>query len=120
MLIGGKGKGFCDKEGSLWVVSLPCHQTGLLFLFLFFFREGGGGGCMQAHKMLEGVRGVCYMQTQPARTCMPPSLKQHPIHPELVLDLGGHLEIFLQAEFFFFLPSPFLSPCLLSFPFHAL
>lgn len=48
-----------------------------------------------------------YMQTQPARTCMLCLLKQHFIHPELMLNLDGHLDIFLRAESFS-LPSSFL------------
>lgn len=49
-----------------------------------------------------------YMQTQPARTCMLCLLKQHFIHPELMLNLDGHLDIFFRAGSFFFLPSSFL------------
>lgn len=55
-----------------------------------------------------------YMQTQPARICMLCLLKQHFIHPELMLNLDGHLDIFLRAESFF-LPSSFL--CFLSLVF---
>lgn len=61
-----------------------------------------------------------YMQTQPARTCMLCLLKQHFIHPELMLSLDRHLDIFLQAESFS-LPSSFLFFFyLLSLPLHAL
>lgn len=48
-----------------------------------------------------------YMQTQPARTCMLCLLKQHFIHPELMLNLDGHLDIFLRAGSFF--PAIFIS-----------
>lgn len=50
-------KDFCDKEGDLQVISFS-SVIKQVFVFCFFW-EGGGGGCMQAHKMLEGVRGVC-------------------------------------------------------------